>query len=203
MVALCRFFLLFSRLIRNLLLSVGILVRIHFFVFFILFVNFLGRRLLGWVVGVQLECLSEFLQPILLPEHDDSIVQRSQQCQRWHGQRQRGDGCDRAVMDAIAPSQSAKADLSDGVLNYSVDAYFDAKGEVFSPLLITEFQASIPNQGMQWVEIANTSALSIRPGRLQDRRCRQAAAWQQRGHVRVPHQDSGAWCDCGSGCQFF
>ncbi len=65
------------------------------------------------------------------------------------------------VMDAIAPSQTAKADLADGVLNYSVDAYFDAKGEVFSPLLITEFLASIPNQGTQWVEIANTSALTI------------------------------------------
>lgn len=66
-----------------------------------------------------------------------------------------------AVMDAIAPSQAAFADLADGVLNYSVDAYFTAKGEVFSPLLITEFLASIPNQGTQWVEIANSSALSI------------------------------------------
>jgi uncharacterized repeat protein (TIGR01451 family) len=66
-----------------------------------------------------------------------------------------------AVMDAIAPSQTAFADLADGVLNYSVDAYFDAKGEIFSPLLITEFLANIPNQGTQWVEIANSSALSI------------------------------------------
>ena len=47
------------------------------------------------------------------------------------------------------------------MLSYSVDAYFDAKGEVFSPLLITEFLAIIPNQGTQWVEIANTSVLSI------------------------------------------
>src|SRR5215213_3395707 len=47
-----------------------------------------------------------------------------------------------AVMDAIAPSQTAFADLADGVLNYSVDAYFTAKGEVFSPLLITELLAS-------------------------------------------------------------
>ncbi|HJZ49210.1 MAG TPA: hypothetical protein VKE41_18660, partial [Roseiflexaceae bacterium] len=56
-----------------------------------------------------------------------------------------------AVMDAMSPSQNAKTDLADGVLDYFVDAYFDAQGEVFTPLLITEFLASQPSQGTQWV----------------------------------------------------
>ncbi|HEU5098589.1 MAG TPA: lamin tail domain-containing protein [Roseiflexaceae bacterium] len=66
-----------------------------------------------------------------------------------------------AVMDGMSPSQNAKTDLADGMLGYSVSAYFDAKGEVFSPLAITEFLASQPAQGTQWIEIANTSGFSI------------------------------------------
>jgi uncharacterized repeat protein (TIGR01451 family) len=66
-----------------------------------------------------------------------------------------------AVMDAMSPTQSAKTDLADGVLDYSIDAYFDPQGEVFSPLLITEFLASQPAQGTQWVEIYNSSSFSI------------------------------------------
>jgi uncharacterized repeat protein (TIGR01451 family) len=71
------------------------------------------------------------------------------------------------VMDTINPTQGAAADLTDDRIDHAVDVYFDSKGEVFSPLLITEFQANAVGpdntsaQDTEWIEIYNPSALTI------------------------------------------
>jgi uncharacterized repeat protein (TIGR01451 family) len=75
-----------------------------------------------------------------------------------------------AVMDTVHRTQSAETDLVDGQLDYYVDAYFGATGEVFSPLLITEFQPNaigpdnISTNDTEWIEIYNTSTFSVELG---------------------------------------
>ncbi|MFL5807722.1 MAG: lamin tail domain-containing protein, partial [Roseiflexaceae bacterium] len=71
------------------------------------------------------------------------------------------------VMDTMSATQSAAADLADDQIGYAADVYFDSKGEVFSPLLITEFQPNAVGpdntsaQDTEWIEIYNASALTI------------------------------------------
>ncbi len=71
------------------------------------------------------------------------------------------------VMDTMNPTQSAAADLSDDQIGYAADVYFDTAGEVFSPLLISEFQPNAVGpdntsaQDTEWIEIYNASGLTI------------------------------------------
>ncbi len=65
------------------------------------------------------------------------------------------------VIDTMNPYQDAATDLVDGQLDYPVDIYFAASGEVFSPLVITEFLASPPAGGTEWVEIYNASSFPV------------------------------------------
>jgi uncharacterized repeat protein (TIGR01451 family) len=77
------------------------------------------------------------------------------------------DGATSAVVDAVSPLATFD-EVTDGVLDgnggspAAFDVNFDAQGEVFSPLLISEF---VPNpfgsNTAQWVEIANASAGAV------------------------------------------
>lgn len=74
------------------------------------------------------------------------------------------------VMDTMHPTQTAGEDLEDGALSFYVEVFFDAKGEVFSPLLITEFLINplgpddTSAQNTEWIEIANVSAFPVQLG---------------------------------------
>jgi uncharacterized repeat protein (TIGR01451 family) len=74
------------------------------------------------------------------------------------------------VMDTMHPTLGAVTDLQGDFISYFVDMYFDVGGEVFSPLLITEFQPNAVGadnnsaQDTEWIEIYNASALTINLG---------------------------------------
>jgi uncharacterized repeat protein (TIGR01451 family) len=77
-----------------------------------------------------------------------------------------GDTLTSAVIDTISRSQTAFEDLQDGVIDNYVDVSFDANGEPYSPLAITEFMPNPPgvdatSASTEWIELTNISGVSI------------------------------------------
>lgn len=74
------------------------------------------------------------------------------------------DGIDSGAIDVLSP-QSTAAELSgDNTINYYVDLHFNASGDVFAPLLISEFLPDPPTtndpQG-EWIEIYNPNSFDV------------------------------------------
>jgi len=81
-----------------------------------------------------------------------------------------GDGYNSPVIDVLG-TQSTLADLQDGTINTSVDVHFDANGEAYAPLEVTEFQPNPigsdspgptnPSTDSEWIEIYNPNSFAI------------------------------------------
>jgi hypothetical protein len=52
-------------------------------------------------------------------------------------------------------------DLSDGFVDYFVDVWFTASGEVYAPLLVNRFVANAAGGGSEWIEVRNVSPLAL------------------------------------------
>jgi uncharacterized repeat protein (TIGR01451 family) len=83
------------------------------------------------------------------------------------------DGYKSPVIDVLGTG-STLADLQDGTLDTSFDVHFDANGEVYAPLQITEFQPNPigsdtpnnpypinPSTDTEWIEIYNPNSFQI------------------------------------------
>lgn len=83
------------------------------------------------------------------------------------------DGYNSPVIDVLGTG-STLADLQDGTLDTSVDVHFDANGEVYAPLQVTEFQPNPigsdapnnlypinPSTQTEWIEIYNPNSFAI------------------------------------------
>jgi len=80
------------------------------------------------------------------------------------------DGYNSPVIDVLGTG-STLADLQDGTLDTSFDVHFDANGEAYAPLLVTEFQPNPigtdspgpTNQSTEseWIEVYNPNAFQI------------------------------------------
>jgi len=80
------------------------------------------------------------------------------------------DGYNSPVIDVLG-SGSTLADLQDGTLDTSFDVHFDANGEAYAPLQVTEFQPNPigndspgptnPSVDTEWVEIYNPNSFAI------------------------------------------
>jgi uncharacterized repeat protein (TIGR01451 family)/fimbrial isopeptide formation D2 family protein len=80
------------------------------------------------------------------------------------------DGYNSPVIDVLGIG-SALADLQDGTLDTSFDVHFDANGEAYAPLQVTEFQPNPigndspgptnPSTDTEWVEIYNPNSFAI------------------------------------------
>lgn len=71
------------------------------------------------------------------------------------------------VRDVVSPQATTLAELTDNTLDYAFDVYFDATGEVYSPILITEVTplvltgpASIDTRA-QWFEVSNITGATL------------------------------------------
>ena len=82
----------------------------------------------------------------------------------YSDKRAPSDGIDSRAIDVLSP-QSTAAELSgDNTINYYVDLHFNASGDVFAPLLISEFLPDPPTpndpQG-EWIEIYNPNSFDV------------------------------------------
>jgi uncharacterized repeat protein (TIGR01451 family)/fimbrial isopeptide formation D2 family protein len=84
------------------------------------------------------------------------------------------DGYNSPVIDVLGINSGAGAtlaDLQDGTIDTSFDVHFDANGEVYAPLMVTEFQPNpIGNDSpgptntstdTEWIEVYNPNAFAI------------------------------------------
>lgn len=57
----------------------------------------------------------------------------------------------------LAPGGSTETELADGVLDYSLDVYFDGRGACIAPIVVSEvfFEGGVHSQ---WIEIVNVSS---------------------------------------------
>jgi uncharacterized repeat protein (TIGR01451 family) len=78
-----------------------------------------------------------------------------------------GDGSDSQVIDAISSVANTLGEVGDGTLDTYFDLHFDANGEIFSPLLISEFLPRPTYGGRgndpagEWIELYNPNSFSL------------------------------------------
>jgi uncharacterized repeat protein (TIGR01451 family) len=78
------------------------------------------------------------------------------------------------VLGTTSGSNATLADLQDGTIDTSFDVHFDANGEAYAPLIVTEFQPNPigsdspnnpfptnPSTDTEWIEIYNPNAFDI------------------------------------------
>lgn len=72
-----------------------------------------------------------------------------------------GRAADVVTQYALAGSGNTASELADGVLDHSLDVYFDGRGACIAPLIVNEiyFEGGVPSQ---WIELVNVSS-SILP----------------------------------------
>lgn len=98
------------------------------------------------------------------------------------------DGLASKAIDVLSPLATA-TELADGTINAYVDVHFNASGDVFAPLLISEFLPDPPTNSDptgEWIELYNPNsfAVSLNGYKLGD----QAYRGGSQGMVLLPNQ---------------